>query len=150
MTAQYRLIKNVHLAGEISYWYPRIDRRTGGTSQDTFQEPKECDGFLNIGGGLRVNVMGSDFSTDRLYAKGIFGFADYLANDRNQEKANRYGYYINLGGGIEHSFVKKLSVYADGVYHWASLSSDNDIESTLDAWAITGGFPFHWGKKNED
>ncbi len=144
---QYRLAKNFYLAGEFLYWYPQVD--------DTDKHPnpeasfRERDGLINIGAGLRFNVMGGEDTTDRVYLKGHVGFADYVASDGNTDNENRAGFYFNAGAGVEHMFSRTFTVFADGGYFYNSFTSpgEGEEDGSLHGIILNGGFLFHWGDK---
>jgi len=144
---QYRLRKNLYIVGELLYWFPQVDETDNHPDQtDTELEFKEKDGLLNIGGGLKFNVMGGEHTSDRVYLKGHFGFSDYITDDKNNDKGNREGIYFNLMAGIEHMFARTFTIYADtGYYHNIFMSpGDDEEEATLNGWLVTAGFLMQW------
>ena len=144
---QYRLKKNFYIVGEVVYWFPQVDRTDKHPDQTGNNlEFKEKDGLLNIGAGLRFNLMGGEHTSDRVYLKGHFGFSDYIADDKNHDTENREGVYFNLLAGIEHMFARSFTVYADtGYYHNIFMSpGDQEEEATLNGWLVTAGFLLHW------
>lgn len=144
---QYRLAKNIYLAGEFLYWYPEVSDT--GNHPDAQAAFREKDGLLNIGGGLRFNIMGGEDTTDRVYLKGHVGFADYIASDGNTDSDNRMGYYFNFGAGIEHMFSRVFTVFADGGYFYNSFTSpgEGEEDGSLQGVLLSGGFLFHWDSK---
>lgn len=141
---QYRIAKNFYACGEFLYWYPEVsDTEKHPVGQAEFREP---DGLVNLGVGLRLNIMGGEATTDRVYLKGHVGFTDYVANDSNTDSDNRAGVYFNAGGGIEHKFSRTFTVFADGGYFYNSFTSvgEGEEDGTLQGIVINGGFLFHW------
>ena len=152
---QYRLFKDISLLGEFMYFYPSVDdtdghddisKASGLTDKKAFLE---TDGLLNIGVGVRYNVLGGEHTTDRVYLKGHFGFADYIThNDARIDKGDRIGIYFNALVGVEHMFSRMFTVFADTGYLFNRFTnpSKGEEEATLQAWTINAGFLFHWGK----
>jgi hypothetical protein len=141
---QYRVAENFYLSGEFLYWYPEVS--------DTSNHPdpkanfRESDALINLGVGLRFNVMGGEDTTDRVYLKGHVGFTDYAPDDANTDSENRVGFYFNAGAGVEHMFSRTFTVFADGGYFYNSFTSpgDDEEDGTLQGVILNGGFLFHW------
>ncbi len=143
---QYRVAQNFYLGAEFLYWYPEIS----GTSNHPTAAAnfREQDALINLGAGLRFNIMGGEKTTDRVYLKGHVGLADYAADDGNTDSDNRVGFYFNAGVGIEHMFSRTFTVFADGGYFFNSFTSpgEGEEDGALQGIILNGGFLFHWGK----
>jgi len=152
---QYRLLKNFYVVAEIMYWFPKVDEihEKKGATETADWKFKESDGLLNMGLGLRYNLLGGEHTRDRVYVKGHFGFTDYMADDSNETKENREGYYVNIMAGIEHKFSKMFTIYADGGYYYNDFLSASttdgrgEDEAVLQGVTINAGFLVHWGAK---
>jgi hypothetical protein len=151
---QYWLMKDLYFLGEVLYWVTEIDGRNVTISGDKPQDynVKASDALLNLGVGLRYNVMGGEATKDRVFLRGSIGFTDYIAADENPEASNRSGLYYGFGGGIEHKLTLDIGVYADTGISWNSFTSGagsnsaaKDEESALLwNWQVTGGFMYYW------
>ncbi len=143
---QYRVAENFYLGGEFLYWYPEVSDTSN--HPDAQADFREQDALINIGVGLRFNVMGGDDTTDRVYLKGHLGFTDYSPDSANTDSDNRAGFYFNAGAGIEHMFSRTFTVFADGGYFYNSFTSpgDDEEDGTLQGVILNGGVLFHWGK----
>jgi hypothetical protein len=145
---QYRLARNFYACGEFLYWFPHVSDTSNHPEAVATQENyRERDVLVNLGAGLRYDILGGETTNDRVYLKGHAGFADYSGNDANLDNSNRAGLYFNLGVGIEHMFARTFTVFADGGYFYNAFLSpgDNEEDASLQGIVINAGFLFHWG-----
>ncbi len=141
---QIRIMQSFYLTGELMYWITEVRKREGATGG-----PRETDGLLNLGGGLRLNVYGGDYTKDRVYIKGLVGFTSYIADDANEGTTggdNRNGIYYGGSLGIEHKLARTLTIYADSGFYWNKFNNpaQDEDEAEFFNWQAAAGFMYHW------
>lgn len=141
---QIRIMQSFYLTGELMYWVTEVRSKEGASGA-----PRETDGLLNLGGGLRLNVYGGDYTNDRVYIKGMVGFTSYIADDANDKTTggdNRNGVYYGGSLGIEHKLARTLTLYADSGFYWNDFTNpaQGEDEAEFFNWQAAAGFMYHW------
>jgi hypothetical protein len=103
------------------------------------------DGLMRIGTGAKVTLMGGvqKRSADRVYAKGLLGYASYSPDTGDSST----GIYLGAGAGLEHFFTGKVSAFveAEFLYHNFMLSVPTGVDgTTMNTLDVNAGVAYHF------
>lgn len=149
LDGHYRLASSLYLTAELMYWWTEIEEIKDGTQKQDYNA-NSGDAILDLGIGAKFIFLGSEKSSDRVYARGYLGYSYYVSSDENdqafQVDDNRGGLYYGLTAGISHRFSSAFSLFAEGGLMFRSYTNTGGDEKDAFFWNIQGlgGFMYHW------
>lgn len=149
LDGHYRLASSLYLTAEMMYWWTEIEEIKDGTQKRDY-DANSGDAILDLGIGAKFIFLGSEKSSDRVYARGYLGYSYYVSSDENDQSYqvddNRGGLYYGLTAGISHRFSNVFSLFAEGGLMFRSYTNTGGDEKDAFFWNIQGlgGFMYHW------
>jgi hypothetical protein len=181
LTGGYRFHRKLSVVAEMMFFFPKVEDVDKSQHPCAHQGDDACDfdyydAIMDLGIGLRVDILGSGFSKSRLYGQIMIGWGHYFADDDSEPMLTQWdrdGFFWSPVAGFQQLFGDHFSLFIEtGLYQNLFGSRDWDNESityetkdektgqkstrtltytdedhsSFTGWLITIGLMGHWGQ----